>query len=139
MAGSKMPAPLARAAQRAVPRNDSAAAAAAIKAPTGSVVGIELTAPLAGVAQRSVAANGAAGAVSIVQADAGSCRRGQQIPPEGADVIVMDVFDSGEQRKVVLFVGGLCRRRETAGHMWLTYCDGHGCKQATDRRSCTNH
>jgi hypothetical protein len=60
-----------------------------------SVVGVELTAPLAAVAQRAVAANGAAGAVSIVQADAGSCRRGQQVPPGGVDVIVLDLFDAG--------------------------------------------
>lgn len=62
----------------------------------GSVMGIELTAPLAAVAQRTVAANGAAGVVSIVQADAASCRRGQQVPAGGADVIVLDLFDAGE-------------------------------------------
>lgn len=61
----------------------------------GSVVGIELTAPLAAVAQRAVAANGDAGVVSIVQADAASCRRGQQVPAGGADIIVLDMFDAG--------------------------------------------
>lgn len=60
-----------------------------------SVVGVELTAPLAAAAQRVVAANWAAGAVSIVQADAGSCRSGQQVPPGGADVVVLDLFDAG--------------------------------------------
>jgi hypothetical protein len=70
----------------------------------GSVTGIELTAPLASVAQRAVAANGAAGAVSIVQADAGSCRRGQQVPTDGVDVIVLDVFDSGELDRVFVRV-----------------------------------
>lgn len=63
--------------------------------PKSSVIGVELAAPLAGVAQRAVAANGVAEVVSIVQADVGSCRRGQQVPIDGADVIVLDMFDSG--------------------------------------------
>lgn len=63
----------------------------------GSVIGMELAAPLAAVAQRAVAANGAAGLVSILQADAASCRRGQQVPLAGADIIMLDVFDAGKQ------------------------------------------
>jgi len=66
------------------------------------VIGIELTGPLAAVAQRAVAANGAAGLVSIVQADAASCRRGQEVPLKGADVILLDMFDAG----VLLYIGG---------------------------------
>jgi predicted RNA methylase len=68
----------------------------AAKALPGSVVGIELVAPLAAVAQRAAAANGMAGVVSVVQADAGSCKRGQQVPLRGADVIMLNMFDAGE-------------------------------------------
>jgi hypothetical protein len=101
------PAP-AQDAEAAAPR-PSTAAATTLQTPEqkprigsikGSVTGIELTAPLASVAQRAVAANGAAGVVSIVQADAASCRRAQQVPVGGADVIVLDVFDSGEFERV---------------------------------------
>jgi hypothetical protein len=96
--------------------------------PNPSVVGIELVAPLAAVAQRAAAANGLAGVVSVVQADAGSCKRGQQVPLRGADVILLDMFDAGELA-MMLGVGRSGLWQSSGGVVSVVQADAGSCKR----------
>lgn len=61
-----------------------------------SVIGVELVAPLAAAAIRNAALNGCSADISIVHGDAAMLERGNQVPVEGVDVVVFDMFDAGE-------------------------------------------
>jgi hypothetical protein len=79
-----------------------AADAADAPAVEAAVVAVELVGPLTAVAVRTAARNGCSAAVSVIHDDAAKLERGLQVPAEGVDLVVFDLFDSGDDGHTAL-------------------------------------
>lgn len=61
-----------------------------------SVVAADIVAPVSAAALHNVAANGCSSSVSVLHEDAAMLQRGVHVPLTGVDVVMLDVFDSGD-------------------------------------------
>ena len=62
------------------------------------VVACDLHESLCDVTRKTAAANGLSARISVVHKDVGLLQRGHQVRPLGVNVVVADMFDSGESR-----------------------------------------